>query len=126
LNPSTFTKITSWTTLFDNTSSFSVANSNFVAPVSGYYQCFGQLQINNATIIAGTQFQVAIYVNGTQTNNVNIFIVASSTASYYTCQFNNLVYAQQGQTIDIRALETDSNPINSNTLTNFVSIVQIA
>ena len=64
ITTSTFTKITLDTELYDIGSDFDTANNKFVAPVTGYYQVDGSVQMT--TLTASYLGHLAVYVDGSQ------------------------------------------------------------
>lgn len=112
------TKITFDTENFDLGDDFDVANSRFVAPVTGYYQVNLTASVSN--LDAGGQIYVEIYVNGAAYSRSRDISVASTDDP--SASVSDLVPVTAGQYIEGYATTTTTEAIQTGSVANFMSI----
>ena len=117
-------KITNWTIKFDNTSSFDVSNSNFIAPTTAYYSVSAQL-ILSGTLSTDAGVWLSAFVNGSDTDDNGLSLVGS--AGQVQVALNTIVYIEAGQTLDLRVSVGGTNGLTviAYTSDNYINIHQI-
>lgn len=73
-------------------------DSEYIAPVSGYYLIKGQIHWTAAA--AGT-YRSSIYIEGAEKSRGNIKVTAE--ANYFAVPVSDVLYVAQGESIDLRA-----------------------
>jgi hypothetical protein len=93
--------------VFDPNNVYEAANSRYLAPATGYYQVFAELQVdNNGGAAAAMEIELHVYVNGAAVATIGC-AVASPPGSRWYPQISTLVQATSGQTIEIYMEATD-------------------
>jgi hypothetical protein len=122
---SSATVVTGWTTVFDQHSDFVASTGTFTAPVTAYYLVSVQLNYNGA-MTSGAIIQTQIFANGANVA-AGIFLTPNAANATNGAAVTALVKLTAGQTIQVKALQTNAGafPLNSAATLNSLSIAQI-
>jgi hypothetical protein len=86
---------------FDPNSAYDAPNSRYVAPATGYYQVFVELQAdNNGGTAAAMEIELHVYVNGVDVHTAGMAIATPPGGRWYP-SITALVPASAGQFIEI-------------------------
>lgn len=99
LTDNAYTKVLLNTEVYDTGSNFDIANSRFVAPVTGYYQV--NANVNYINPIANKRYGSVIYVNGASAK-FSAVSIGSDTGVIYS-PVSALLYVEAGQYIELYA-----------------------
>lgn len=101
--------------VFDPSSAYDAANSRYVAPATGYYQVFSELQLDNAGgTSAAMRIEMHVFVNGSAAQTFGMSIASPPNDQWFP-QLSALVTANAGQFIEIYLSANDG--VNSGDLT---------
>lgn len=93
--------------VFDPNNVYNAASSKYVAPATGYYQVFSELQVdNNGGTASGMEIELHVYVNGAAVHTQGLS-VASPPGSRWYPSVTALVQATSAQDIEIYMEATD-------------------
>lgn len=92
----------------DTHAAYNTSTGVYTVPVAGWYEVNAGIAII-ATVSAGNANQVTLYQNGVAGKSTYFRAVAATTAQGYKTELTALVYANTGDTLDIRSNSTGSS-----------------
>lgn len=98
ITDTTVTKVLFDTESYDNGSDFSTTNSNFIAPVTGYY--YVVVSVTISSVVAAKSYLVMIYVNNVEYTGRRT--QSGTNLDWLSLGVEDVVYATAGQAIDGR------------------------
>lgn len=105
--------------VFDPNNVYDAAGSRYLAPATGYYQVFAEIQAdNNGGTASGMEIELHVYVNGAAVATIGMAIASPPGSRWYP-SISTLVQASSGQAIEIYMEAVDG--VNSGDLDISVS-----
>lgn len=93
--------------VFDPNNAYDAANSRYLAPATGYYQVFIELQVDNSGgVAASMELELSVYVNGVANQTAGMAIASPPGGRWYP-SLSAIVPASAGQAIEVYLTASD-------------------